>query len=325
VIASLAAAAVALVLLMPAAALARTYTWSMPGDFTATGSGSNPDHDHYGGTPWRYLDGTTLMGSFGTGIRGGLAGWSTSGDPGALVGVNATGSPISNGGDTFPAGQAVLAPGTHPVAIEWVAPASGTFSVTGTVQGDGTDITCLASGIGWSLNVNGTPKQTTSPISQTLTLNAGDKVDLVASRPLLGGQPCDVASATLQIHQTVSAPAPTTIGKTVTLARRGAPMVSVAITCLAPAGQTCTGDVLVLTSKRYKPVSSGPSGQLRVLFAYVTIAGAKTMHVSRRLSSEVARVLRRKAPLKVTVSAVLSTGSGSPLRYSAARTLRFAS
>ena len=35
---------------LPPAALAGTYTWSMPGDFTVTGA--NPDHDHYGATPW---------------------------------------------------------------------------------------------------------------------------------------------------------------------------------------------------------------------------------------------------------------------------------
>jgi hypothetical protein len=132
-------------------------------------------------------------------------------------------------------------------------------------------------------------------------------------------------TTTTPSHTFQIVPGPSAIGKSVTLARRGAPMAAVSVTCLAPATETCSGNVLVLTSKSYRPVASGPSGQLRVLFSYVTVTGGKTVLVRQQVSSEVARVLRRHAPLGVTITASLSTGSGSPLRYSAARTLRLGS
>ncbi len=118
---------------------------------------------------------------------------------------------------------------------------------------------------------------------------------------------------------------PTAIGRTVTLSRKGQPTTKVSIACLAPSGQTCTGNVLVLTSGSYGPVRNGPSGQLRVVFVHVSIPGGRTLLVAHGVSGEVARVLRRSAPLKVMVEASLTAAGGSTTRYSAVRTLRLRS
>ncbi len=118
---------------------------------------------------------------------------------------------------------------------------------------------------------------------------------------------------------------PNAIGNTVTLARRGQPNVSVPITCLAPAGQTCSGNVLIVTERRYRPMAGGPIGPLRVMFVYVTLPADKTVLVTRPASPEVTRVLRRRAPLRVQVSASLTVAGGATSGYLSVRTLRLAS
>ena len=126
-------------------------------------------------------------------------------------------------------------------------------------------------------------------------------------------------------HTFTIAGGPNPIGNAVMLSRKGHPSARVSVGCPEPAGMTCSGDVLVLTSSNYQPVRSGPSGQLRVMFAYVTIRGGRSLTITRGVSGEMARLLRRSAPLKVTVTASLSVGGGTPTTYSAVRTLRLAS
>ncbi len=98
---------------------------------------------------------------------------------------------------------------------------------------------------------------------------------------------------------------PNPIGSRVDLSRRGRATVS--ISCAAPASRTCRGSVLILTMRRFHTTAGGPSGRLRVMFAYVTTRGGKTATVTRTVEPEVARVLRRAAPLKVQVTATMDS------------------
>jgi hypothetical protein len=108
-----------------------------------------------------------------------------------------------------------------------------------------------------------------------------------------------------------SPPGPPNTGPNVTLAQSG--LLSVPLTCAAPAGTTCTGTVLVLTLRNFRPVSGGPAGRLRVLFTYVSIPAGTTVVIHGEVSGPVARALRRNAPLQVTLNANL-TQSGGPTR-----------
>ncbi len=530
-IALLAACTALTALVAPAAAFAGTYTWKLPADFTSAAPGDNPDHDSYGGTPWSYREGGgTLLDKFEPNTRGGVAGWSASTDPSALVGANPGTTPVVNGGDTFSPGQMALVPSSRAVAIEWQAPAAGTFSVSGTISA--ADSSPLCAPINWSLKRNGNPQASSGrSFSKTLSLAAGDKLDLTASPNVLNllSPACNAANATLAIGLASTAPRPTLtspadgaliragqpvfsgnaysgfgsssqvtvrvysgttasgapvqtltttrasggaysvapssslpdgrytavteqddlasppdagiskprtfrikvhppavtlvepaqgavvkgqapffsgtagdalgdssqvtvllyagsadtgkplgnlrvnrlgdtwsgtwpqtltlgtytaraeqsddaghtaitpghtfrivrgpnpIGRSATLSRKGHPSVRVTVSCPAPAGKMCSGDVLVLSSGHYQPVRSGPSGQLRVMFAYVSIRGGRSLTITRGVSGEVAGLLRRSAPLKVTVTASLSVGAGAPMTYSAVRTLRLGS
>lgn len=97
---------------------------------------------------------------------------------------------------------------------------------------------------------------------------------------------------------------PNPIGSRVELPPRGRATVS--ISCAAPASKTCRGSVLILTMRRFHTTAGGPSGRLRVVFAYVTIRGGRTAAVTRSVEPEVAHVLRRAAPLKVQVTASMN-------------------
>jgi large repetitive protein len=110
-------------------------------------------------------------------------------------------------------------------------------------------------------------------------------------------------------HTTVTAPrafrvgpAPQPIGSSVRLGRSG--LASVTIGCPALTG-TCSGDVLVLTVRRFRPIAGGPRGPIRVLFAYVSVPAGATATVSGALPAPVLRALRRTArvPVKVVVTA----------------------
>jgi hypothetical protein len=123
-------------------------------------------------------------------------------------------------------------------------------------------------------------------------------------------------------HTFLVVPSSTAVGDGVTLSHG---VASVPISCLAPSGTQCTGTVLVLTTKAYRPMSGGPSGQLRVLFAYVSIPGGETAIVRRPVKGAVRRLLVRKAPVSVLVTATLSRGGGRPVIKSGTRTLKLAS
>jgi hypothetical protein len=116
-------------------------------------------------------------------------------------------------------------------------------------------------------------------------------------------------------------PAPTTIGATVTLGADN--VASVPITCTAPAGQTCSGNVLALTVRRYQTSPGGPTGQVRLLFAYVTIAGGHTEVVSRSVPANAASTLRRAHNVKVRVGVQFSVSDGSSISDAGVRKLQF--
>jgi hypothetical protein len=107
-------------------------------------------------------------------------------------------------------------------------------------------------------------------------------------------------------------PIPEVVGGTVSLSRGR--VASVAITCNAPAGEVCTGTVLVATAAMYQPTPGGPRGQARLIFAYVSIPGGQTVTVRRTVSEQLWRALRHRASVKVTVNALGSR---------ATRTLKF--
>jgi hypothetical protein len=130
-----------------------------------------------------------------------------------------------------------------------------------------------------------------------------------------------IATQTDDAGHTTTAPAhtfslvkhpPTTVGFPVSLSRSRKATVPVA--CLAPLGKTCTGTVLVLTKGRFRTRPGGPAGQLRVLFAYVSIPGNQTRFVTAPVTGPVATVLRRLRSATVRVSASLSTRSSTVYR-----------
>jgi hypothetical protein len=139
-------------LCLPTPALAGSYTWSMPGDFTATAPGSNPDHDSYGTRPWSYAIGPSGTLQFSGGFDGGLAGWTDDpSNPQALIAVNPTSSPVGGIGP----GQFAMEPPPHgSVALAWTAPVAGTASVSGSIS----QVNPGGSGCGfsWSLSEGGT-------------------------------------------------------------------------------------------------------------------------------------------------------------------------
>lgn len=100
-------------------------------------------------------------------------------------------------------------------------------------------------------------------------------------------------------------PTPEVIGGIVSLSRGR--VASVAITCDAPAGEVCTGTVLVATTATYQPTPGGPTGQVRLIFAYVSIPGGQTVTVRRAVSGRVWRALRHRASVKLTVKALGSS------------------
>ena len=102
-------------------------------------------------------------------------------------------------------------------------------------------------------------------------------------------------------HTFLVVPGPTVLGYLVTLDRSG--NVSLPVSCIAPAGTVCTGTVSVLTQASYQPVPGGPVGQIRVLFAYVSVPAGKTVIVRGTLDSTTAQALRRLGAVKLQVSA----------------------
>ena len=84
--------------------------------------------------------------------------------------------------------------------------------------------------------------------------------------------------------------------------------------------------MLVVTAKAYQPRRGGPTGQVRVLFAYlIRIPGGQTAIARRPVYGAVKRLLERKAPLAVHVTVTLASGSGQPVTSTGTRTLKLAS
>src|SRR5207248_1255447 len=76
-------------------------------------------------------------------------------------------------------------------------------------------------------------------------------------------------------------------------------------------GNSCAGTVLVVTQGSFRTTTGGPAGQLRVLFAYVTIQGNQTRLVSGRVPGLVAAVLRRGKSVRVRVTTSLTWSGGT--------------
>lgn len=115
--------------------------------------------------------------------------------------------------------------------------------------------------------------------------------------------------------------APKVIAGPPSLDRSG--MASIPITCTASTG-SCTGQVLVLTTRAMAPEPGGPSGHVRVLFAYVDAPAGATVVVRGSVPGYVARALRRAAPVRVRVTASLSDAAGRAIDASATTLLRLA-
>ena len=187
-----------------AGASAASFTWDLTHDFTTTAPGANPDKDSYGGHPWSYeKGGQNRLDKFATDINGGLPGWEDS----------ATGSPYVaiNGGT----GQAVLQPTTtSPAVVAWTSPVSGTVSVSGSVTADQPG-GLLCPTATWSVGHGATTlaagTATTSPasFSKPVAVNAGERITLAVSVPILlplQTPNCTDTSATFTVTQAGSAP-----------------------------------------------------------------------------------------------------------------------
>jgi hypothetical protein len=123
-----------------------------------------------------------------------------------------------------------------------------------------------------------------------------------------------------QPHTFTLAPTPKPIGSHATLSRSG--QASVSVGCLAGPGQTCTGTVLVVTRRSYRPSAGGPVGPLEVLFAKVRISGGRSQVIGRSVSNPVFRLLLHHHRLKVLVTVKLSPSDGSPMDATADRVLK---
>jgi hypothetical protein len=115
-------------------------------------------------------------------------------------------------------------------------------------------------------------------------------------------------------------PLPPVIGGAATIDRAG--RVSVQIACNEPAGDTCSGTILVLTRGKYQPLAGGPVGRLTVMFAYVHIAGGHTPTITRTVLPSVEAVLHRQANVAVTISANLRPVQGKAIHATTRASLR---
>jgi hypothetical protein len=121
----------------------------------------------------------------------------------------------------------------------------------------------------------------------------------------------------------VIVPAPNVIGSRVSISRRG--VASLPISCTAPGGRVCTGDVLVLTTKNYRTVAGGPAGRIRVMFAFVRIPGGTTQVVKRKVQSDALHALRHLRGVHAKVITELKDSGGPTKTVSAQRSIRLAS
>jgi hypothetical protein len=122
----------------------------------------------------------------------------------------------------------------------------------------------------------------------------------------------DAGHTTRIAHTFLVVPGPSTIGSFVSLSSSG--VASVPIECVASSG-TCSGTVLVVTTRRFPTAAGGPSRRLRVLFAYVRIPAGKTQTIRGTVPGSVVHTLRRNRGTSVRITAALSrTGTTSTTR-----------
>jgi hypothetical protein len=125
---------------------------------------------------------------------------------------------------------------------------------------------------------------------------------------------------TTAAHRFLIVPGVKVIGSVVTMSKSGS--VSVPLTCYAPPGVTCQGDLLIVTHSKFRAATGGPLGRLRLLFQFVKVPGGKTVATRGRVSRATARILRHKAPLKVDVSLALKINGHVVVKFSGGSTLR---
>jgi hypothetical protein len=208
---------IVLALLAAPAALAGNFTYAQPANFSAGAPGANPDHDAYGGAPWRYLDGAVPLNKFDS--PDGLVGWTDS--FGAFAAVNNTGATLSMGGDDFSPGKLELrAPNGGSVVLSFTSPLpqTATFTISGTVtpaDPNALGLSCLGAGYNWSLVQSGKTLASGSSASAAtipataVTIPAGGTVALVITEvPALLGYDadCATAQATLALQAPGTAP-----------------------------------------------------------------------------------------------------------------------
>jgi hypothetical protein len=196
---------------VPASALAGTFTWSMPGNFTATPPGSNPDHDSYGGTPWSYTvydSNTPASLRFSTAIDGVLSGWWDGGN--GLVAENTTGSTI---GGVPSGGFAMQSPQGGSAGLQWLSPLAGNVSVSGgVVRANPGRTGCLYD---WALGANNVlvasgDSATPGAISSNVTVQTGTRLVLfVRDTSTSGGYSPSCETALVSLTLSASRPPPT--------------------------------------------------------------------------------------------------------------------
>ncbi len=121
----------------------------------------------------------------------------------------------------------------------------------------------------------------------------------------------DDAGHTATITRTfLVVPANSAIGSAVNISGTGE--ATVPVWCTAPSTLKCTGTVLILTKKTYRTSGGALAGRLRVMFAYVSITGGRTITVKRRVQADAFHALRRARKVPVVVVATLRSANGQP-------------
>ncbi|MHB8659167.1 MAG: Ig-like domain-containing protein [Solirubrobacteraceae bacterium] len=127
-------------------------------------------------------------------------------------------------------------------------------------------------------------------------------------------------TATTAAHTFLIVPPPSVVGAGVSVAQNG--LILVPITCVAPAGEVCTGNVLIVTIRSFRPVFGGPAGRLLLLFASVSVPAGQTQVIRGRVGPDALRALRRGGNTRVAVTANLAWGGHPAQRFTATRLVR---
>jgi hypothetical protein len=120
-------------------------------------------------------------------------------------------------------------------------------------------------------------------------------------------------------HTFTLVPLPPVIGSFATI-KSG--RVSVNVSCNEQPGDTCTGNVLVLTRGMFQPKAGGAVGRLTIMFAYVRVLGGHTTTITRTVLAPVLAALRGHGNVAVTLSANLRPAKGKAIHASTRGKLR---